>query len=184
MIFTILTSTLDLVTPYTTSSPLTSLALYLAASIMLTARLLVFGSVLSMEPEGDRTPAGIIVCVCYFLGSYLTAIILSCVFERCKFYHHNDAAFHRRTANAHYRITVKTGAQVGAGTSGGVHLTLIGDKASQSVSLSVPPPPAATPAASSPPAAAEAEAGGETVPLTHDAEEQDSTTAVGSQVRD
>jgi hypothetical protein len=79
MVFTVITATLDLVTPYSNDSEVVGLTLYVSALIHLTARLLVLVSVLSLEGEGERTSAGTAVIVIYFLLSYLRqGIRLNC----------------------------------------------------------------------------------------------------------
>ena len=87
MIFTIITSTLDLTTPYTTHSAMVGLALYMAALLQLTARLLVFGSVLSMQHDRNRTITGTVVTICYFVLSFAGTIGLYCLMDKLNMYH-------------------------------------------------------------------------------------------------
>eukprot|EP01051_Picozoa_sp_SAG22_P011946 SAG22_NODE_1197_length_5195_cov_2.344388_2_plen_255_part_00 len=135
MCVTILTATIDISTPYTAASPLIKVALLAGACIQLTSRLLVFGAVLSMEQAGKKTTAGIVAVIAYFVGSTLLTLVIHLLCVKMKLYHRGDAAYRQRTETAHYKITLKTSAEKGAGTTSCVTVTLYGEDGSQTLQL-------------------------------------------------
>lgn len=135
MCCTILTSTVDISTPYASVSPLVGVTLSASACIQLTSRLLVFGAVLSMEQEGKKTPVGIAAVVFFFVASFGCTVGIHLLCSHKKLYHRGDAAYRARTATATYKISVKTEASVGSGTTAHVRITLHGEQASQSIEI-------------------------------------------------
>lgn len=135
MCCTILTSTVDISTPYASVSPLVGVALSASACIQLTSRLLVFGAVLSMEEVGKKTPAGLAAVMIFFCASFGCTVGIHLFCSRKKLYHRGDAAYRARTATATYKIGVKTEASVGSGTTAHVRITLHGEQASQSIEV-------------------------------------------------
>jgi hypothetical protein len=164
MCCTILTSTVDISTPYASVSPLIGIALSTAACIHLTSRLLVFGAVLSMEQEGKKTTAGLAAVTIFFVSTFCCTVGINLFCSRNKLYHRGDAAFRARTATAAYKITIKTEAVFNSGTTARARITLHGEQASQSLEVGgsrsegTPQPPAA--------AAATDGSGGEDVAYT------------------
>lgn len=135
MCCTILTATIDISTPYTAASPLIKVALLASACTQLTSRLLVFGAVLSMEPAGKATTMGTAAVAGFFVCSTMITMAIHLLCVKAKLYHRGDAAYRNRTDTAHYKITIKTSAEKGAGTTAQVGVVLHGDDGCQRLEL-------------------------------------------------
>lgn len=135
MCSTIITSTVDISTPYASVSPLVGIALSASACIQLTSRLLVFGAVLSMEPEGKKTSTGLAAVLFFFAATFACTVGIHLFCSKKKLYHRGDAAFRARTATANYKVSVRTEASVGSGTTARARITLHGEQASQSLEV-------------------------------------------------
>eukprot|EP01045_Picozoa_sp_COSAG04_P010798 COSAG04_NODE_671_length_11329_cov_2.762867_8_plen_1204_part_01 len=126
MMVTLITATVDITTPYRTNSLMIGLSLYASQLLQLTARLLVFGSVLSMERENQRTNKGIFVLVCFFILSFLLTAAWFWFSEKWQWFHKGDQRFRNRTTVDEWEIEVKTGAASTAGTDHQVYVILEG----------------------------------------------------------
>ena len=100
MFVTIVTGTLDLTTPYNTDNSMVGLTLFLAQFTQLMARLVVFGSILSMEKESQRTSAGRLVILTFFVGSYLATCVWYWLCDRLDLFHAGGAKYRMRIASA------------------------------------------------------------------------------------
>jgi hypothetical protein len=90
MIITLLTSTLDIMFCYPKAKPFQWLCLYFGAMIHLTSRLLLFSTILSMQPEGERSGWGNLVIACFFLISIALTMALRYLFDSFEMYHHDS----------------------------------------------------------------------------------------------
>lgn len=126
MMITIITATLDLTTPYSTKSAAVGLSLYVSQLLQLWSRLLVFGSVLSMQEEGQRTAAGSATVGAFFFVSYLCTVVWYKMGESALWFHSGEAQFRRRHDHVDYAITVRTQGGHGAGTDCPIAIRLHG----------------------------------------------------------
>eukprot|EP01046_Picozoa_sp_COSAG06_P033569 COSAG06_NODE_3434_length_5354_cov_5.834063_2_plen_186_part_00 len=100
MIITIVTGTLDITTPYNTDNSMVGVTLFLAQFTQLMGRLVVFGSILSMEKENERTSVGLLVVVAFFVGSYLATCVWYWVCNRLELFHRGGTKYQRRIASS------------------------------------------------------------------------------------
>lgn len=129
MVFTIFTATLDLTTPYSTDSLIVGVSLYASTFLQLTARLLVFGSVLSMEKEGQRTTAGMCTITGFFVFTFFSTLGFYLWCNKMLLYHSGDQVYRNRVEGlSTYDITVSTSHTIGAGTSARVWVRLVGSQ--------------------------------------------------------
>ena len=135
MCCTILTSTIDISTPYGSATPLVGFALSASALVHLTSRLLVFGAVLSMEPEGQKSTAGTIAVIFFFLCTFGITCGINLLCTKKKLYHRGNAAFRARTATSRLKIIIRTEASRGSGTTSRARVTLYGAQRSQSFEI-------------------------------------------------
>ena len=126
MMVTLITATVDITTPYRTNSLMIGLSLYASQLLQLTARLLVFGSVLSMERENQRTNKGIFVLVCFFILSFLLTAAWFWFSEKWQWFHKGDQRFRNRANLDEWELEVKTGATSRSRTDHQVYVILEG----------------------------------------------------------
>jgi hypothetical protein len=126
---TIVTSGLDISTLCQTLciSPLVSIALSTSAFIQLCARLLLFGAVLTMEPEGKKTAGGKVAVTAFFLGTYAMTFVIHRVCITYKLYRNATRELRKhKHGELYYTITITTDSQQGSGTTANVSMTLYG----------------------------------------------------------
>eukprot|EP01052_Picozoa_sp_SAG31_P013424 SAG31_NODE_806_length_11957_cov_2.232670_7_plen_214_part_00 len=107
MMFTLATSTLDLMYAYqdTVSFPIFAI-LYVGSVVQLTARLLLFCTILSLETEGDRTTVGTLVILAYFAGSFVVTMSLTSLFNWLGLYSGGKTMTTASTQATEYRVHI------------------------------------------------------------------------------
>jgi hypothetical protein len=90
IIVTLLTSTLDIMFCYPPTELFTSACLYFGAMIHLTSRLLLFSTVISIEPEGQKTSWGIATVIIFFLVSWVLTMVLQHMLNHLQLYHNGS----------------------------------------------------------------------------------------------
>lgn len=87
MCITMCTATIDISTPFSAASPLIKVALLASVLMQLISRLLIFGSVLSMERAGQKSTGGIVAILTVFIGTYMITILIHELCVKLKLYH-------------------------------------------------------------------------------------------------